>query len=196
MPDCQFRVADHHRRQHLGVKDDLLHMGFGIGDDAGAAHLRPGARGRRHGNDRRNGVRVRACPPVADILKVPKRPRLARHEGDHLAQVQTGPAAKGDHRRHDRHRGSTFRPASRLISLGLGSTSANMARPRPAASIRSRVCAVIGKSRKPAVGYQQRFADTGLRTGLADFGNAACSKTDSGRIRPVSSQVHDVTFLR
>ena len=93
----QFWIADHHRRQNLGVKDDLLFGGFGVGDDAGAAHLGSGARGGGHGDDGRDCVCIGAGPPIADILKIPNRTGLTRHKGDHLTKVQAGPAAKGDH---------------------------------------------------------------------------------------------------
>ena len=40
--------------------------------------------------------RIGPRPPVADILEIPHRPRLAGHEGDDLAGIERGAAAEGD----------------------------------------------------------------------------------------------------
>ena len=53
----------------------------------GAADLRAGAGGGRHGDDRRDAVGVGARPPVLAVLEVEDRPRLAGHEGDELADI-------------------------------------------------------------------------------------------------------------
>ncbi|MNF10209.1 hypothetical protein D3C80_2110800 [compost metagenome] len=34
--DRQFRIADNNAGQELRMEDDLLHMGLGVGDNAGA----------------------------------------------------------------------------------------------------------------------------------------------------------------
>ena len=39
---------------------------------------------------------VGARPPVADVLEVPQRSRLPRHEGDELADIERRAAAEGD----------------------------------------------------------------------------------------------------
>ena len=91
--DSQFRVGNDDAWQHLGVEDDLLLMAFGIGDDAGAPHFRSSPGGGWNRDDGRDRVGIGAGPPVADILEIPDRAGLARHEGDHLAEVEAGAAA-------------------------------------------------------------------------------------------------------
>ena len=95
--DRQFRIGDHDAWQHFRMEDDLLHMCLRVGDDAGTPDLGPGAGGRRHRDDRGDGVGIGTGPPVADILEIPDRPGLAGHESHHLSKVETRPAAKGDH---------------------------------------------------------------------------------------------------
>ena len=94
--DRQFRIGDDDRRQQLRMEDDLLGVGRLVGDDAGAADFRAGAGRRRHGDDRRDRVGIGARPPVADILEVPDRARLAGLEGDQLAEIERRAAAEGD----------------------------------------------------------------------------------------------------
>ncbi len=67
-----------------------------LGDHAGAADLRAGARRGRYGDDRRDLLGVGARPPVADILEIPERPGLPGHEGDDLAGIEARAAAEGD----------------------------------------------------------------------------------------------------
>ena len=95
-PDAEFGIFDRHFRHHGGMEDDLLLVRRLIGDDAGATDLRAGASRRRHGDDRRDPVRIGAGPPVADILEIPDRPRLRRHEGDAFADIERGAAADRD----------------------------------------------------------------------------------------------------
>ena len=64
--------------------------------DRGAADLRAGAGGGRHGDDRRDALRVGPRPPVLAILEVEDRPCLAGHEGDQLADIHARAAAEGD----------------------------------------------------------------------------------------------------
>ncbi len=52
--------------------------------------------GGRHGDDRRNAGRVGPHPPIADILEIPHRPRLPRHEGNDLAGIERAAATEGD----------------------------------------------------------------------------------------------------
>ena len=65
-----------------------------------AVELPQGVYGRiapRSGLAVKHGIGIGAGPPVADILEIPDRAGLASHEGNHLAQIKTGAAAKGDH---------------------------------------------------------------------------------------------------
>ena len=93
----QLRITDDDSGQHFGVKNDLFHMIFAIGQHPGPAHLRPGPGGGQHRDDRGDPVRVGAGPPVINILKIPYRAGLPGHEGDDLRQIQRGTAAEGDH---------------------------------------------------------------------------------------------------
>ena len=96
-PDRELGIRDDDARHHLRMKDDLLLVRLLVEDDAGAPHFAAGAGRGRHGNDGRDALRIRARPPVADVLEIPQRPRLPRHEGDDLAGIETRAAAE----RHD-----------------------------------------------------------------------------------------------
>ena len=94
--DRQLGVENRDSRHHPRMEDDLLGVRRLVGDDAGAADFRAGARSRGHGDDRSNAIRIGAGPPIPDVLEVPHRPRLPGHEGDYLADVQRGAAAERD----------------------------------------------------------------------------------------------------
>ena len=194
-PDRQFRVTDHGGGQDLGMKDDLLHMGLGIGDHASAPHFRAGPGGGRHRDDRRDGIGIGAGPPVADILEIPDRSGLPGHEGHHLAQVQPRAAAKGDHpvmapRVIGRHPGGKVLLVRVRIDIGKDRG------PQPGSAHdakRRRGDRQIGQ---PPVRDQQRPRDSGVGTGAGQFGNPPRAEFDRGRIGPVSNKAHLVTFFR
>ena len=78
------------------MEDDFFLLALRVGDDAGAPDFGAGAGGGGDGDDGRDGSSVGARPPIANVFKIPDWPRLTRHEGDHLAKVETRAAAKGD----------------------------------------------------------------------------------------------------
>ena len=147
----QFRVADHNRGQEFRVEDDLFLFGHRVGDDRCTAHFGPCARRRRNGNDRRDRICVGAGPPIADIFKIPKRARLTRQERPPiLPRSRPEPPPKATTPSCP----PRYRLSHRLafFSFGFGSTSENIARPRPAASSRSSVLVVMAMlaSRDPS----------------------------------------------
>ncbi|CAM3982580.1 hypothetical protein PHIN109289_19720 [Phaeobacter inhibens] len=187
--DGQFGVADHHGGQHLGVKDDLFLMGHAVGDHRGAAHFGTGPSRGRHRDDRRDGIGIGASPPVADILKIPHRPGLAAHEGNHLAQIQPRAAAKGNH------------PVVIACLIGgntgfevfLVRVGVNLAEHRPTkARGLQDVEGGLGDRQigQPLVRDQQRFFHARCRAGLGQFPDPASAKLDCGRIGPVSNKSH------
>ena len=96
--DGQLRIADRDLRHHRGMEDHLLGVRRLVGDDARRGRLP--SRCRPWSAPRRSGampVGVGARPPVADVLEIPHRPRLAGHEGDDLAGIERRAAAEGDH---------------------------------------------------------------------------------------------------
>ena len=95
-PTVSLGIADHDLRQHQRVEDDLLLMRRLVGHDAGAADLRARAGRGRHGDDRRDALRIGPRPPIADVLEIPHRARLAVHEGDRLADIERRAAADRD----------------------------------------------------------------------------------------------------
>ena len=96
-PDGQLRIGNDDARHHLRVEDDFLLVSLLVEDDPGPADFGAGAGGGRHGNHRRNAGGIRAGPPVADVLEIPQRARLSRHEGHDLAGIERRSAAE----RHD-----------------------------------------------------------------------------------------------
>ena len=92
----ELRIEDDDGRQHLRVEDDLLHARRLVEDHPGAADFGAGAGGGRHRDDRRDPGGIGARPPIRLVLEIPERPALARHEGDHLADVERAAAAEGD----------------------------------------------------------------------------------------------------
>src|SRR3546814_1364962 len=73
-----------------------LDVGRLVDDDRGAADLRAGAGGGRHGDDRGDAFGVDALPVVALVLEVEQRALLAGHERDGLGTVEARAAAEGD----------------------------------------------------------------------------------------------------
>ena len=189
----QLGIANHHAGQHLGVEDDLFRVGLGIGDDAGAAHLRAGAGSGRHGDDRCDHIGVGAGPPVANILEIPHRAGLARHEGDHFPKVEAGAAAKGDHAvmaagvigRHTRHQVLFVRVR---IDLGKEATAQPGGLHHVERGLRHR------QRGKATVGHQQRLGDARRRAGLGQFLDTPGTEPDRGRVGPVSNERHFLTF--
>ena len=138
-----------HLRHHLRMEDHLLRVRLLVGDDAGAADLRAGAGGRRHGDDRRDRVRVGARPPVADILEIPDRPRLPGHEGDELAGIEAAAAAEGDDAVMLAGLEDVRRRAVRLDSTGFGRTSEKMPGVSPPLRITSSARCVMSSLARP-----------------------------------------------
>ena len=92
----ELRIGDDDPRHHLRVKDDLLLMRLLVEDDARPADFGAGACGGGHCDHRGDAGGVRAGPPIADVLEIPQRPRLSRHEGDDLARIERRSAAERD----------------------------------------------------------------------------------------------------
>ncbi len=78
------------------MEDDLLCVISFICDHGRTSHLGACPSGCWHGNDGSDARRVRPCPPIFAVLKVPDGPGLAGHEGDGLGCVESGTAAKGN----------------------------------------------------------------------------------------------------
>ena len=185
--DGEFRIGNHHLGQHQRVEDDLLGVVAGIGDDRGAADLRAGAGGGRHGDDRRDAVRIGARPPVLAILEIEDRARLAGHEGDQLADVHGRAAAEGD---------------DAVMAAGLVGGDAVLE------VLQRRIAVDLGEDRdgnlrllqdverrghdrqvdKARIGDQQRPGDAGCGKRIGQFGDAAGTEADGGRIGPVGAQ--------
>ena len=171
-------------------------MGFRVGQNRRAPHFGPGACRGGHGDDRRDGVGIGAGPPIAHILVIPHRPRLSRHEGDHLAQIKAGTTAKGDH---------TVMPALAVdlqprLEVQLGRVCVHFREHRTA-----KACAVqqVQRARrdlhrgKALVRHQQGVFHPRGHAGLSDFRNTARAKADGGGVGPVVLQCHkDQAFFR
>ena len=94
--DGQLGVRNDDARHHLRMEDDLLLVRFLVEDDAGPADLRARARGGRHGDHGRDAGGIGARPPIADVLEIPQRASLSRHERHGLAGVERRSAAERD----------------------------------------------------------------------------------------------------
>src|SRR3546814_4929897 len=69
------------------MEDDFLDVGRLVDDDRGAADLRAGAGGGRHGDDRGDAFGVDALPVVALVLEVEQRALLRSEE--HTSELQS-----------------------------------------------------------------------------------------------------------
>ena len=106
-------------------------------------------------------VGVGARPPVADILEIPHRPRLAGHEGDDLAGIERRAAAEGD----DAVMAARAKAASAGLDVGLDRVAAARRRTSPPAARRrsrlSSAVAIIGSVGEARIGDEQRPRDAG-----------------------------------
>ena len=149
-----------------------------VGDHAGAADLGARAGGGRHRDDRQDAGRVGARPPVADVLEIPHRPRLAGHEGDDLAGIEPAAAAESDHpvmAAGAQHR----EPASTLAAIGLELTSENKAGACPAAQ--DLETPARWRCRETGIGDHQRTADARLPAGIGEPADRAHAEQHLGR---------------
>ena len=188
--DGQLRIADRHLRHHLRMEDDLLGVGRLVGD-------RPPARPTSEpvpavvgtATIGRDAVGVGARPPVADVLEIPHRPRLAGHEGDHLAGIERRAAAEGDHAVMLAGACSAATPAATLASTGLGLMSEKSAAPsrRPQSVERRLRHRQLGEHRigDEAAGARCRRLSTARRPVRA---MRPAPKRTRGRIVPVAAQ--------
>jgi hypothetical protein len=78
------------------MEDYLLDPRILVENDSRPADLRSRAGGGGHGDDGGDPSRVGPPPPILLVLEIPKRPALARLEGDRLADVEGAAAAEGD----------------------------------------------------------------------------------------------------
>jgi hypothetical protein len=92
----QLRIENDGAGKHLRVEDDLLGFALLVKDHAGPADLGAGAGSGWDGDDRGDAGGIGAGPPIADVLEVPERASLARHEGDDLPHVERTAAAESD----------------------------------------------------------------------------------------------------
>ena len=186
-PDGQFRIRDDDNGKHLGVEDDLLFVAVFLDYDRGPADFGTGARRCRHGDDRGNPVRVGASPPIAHILEIPERARLARHEGNRLADIEARAAAHGDY--------TVMATAAiercPVIDIGADGIALDLGidRMREARLIKRRAHrgddAAVGQS---LVRHDQRPGDSCNRAGFAQIADAAGAAPDLRRIVPVACQ--------
>ena len=192
--DGELGVGDHHRWQHLGVEDDLLYVRGGVGDDAGAPDLRPGAGGGGDGDRGCDGVRIGTGPPVAHVLEVPDRAGLAGHEGDHLAEVERRPAAEGN----DAVMIACAKGGNAGIEVLLGGIGVDLGEDRAAEAARLQDVESGLRHRElgqAAIGHEQGSLDVGGGAGGRQFRDAARAEADGGGIGPVGGERHGATFL-
>ena len=187
--DRQFGITDNHAGQHLGMEDDLLFPGLRIGDHRSPPDLGSGPRRRRHGDDRIDPCRIGPRPPVADILEIPDRTRLAGHEGQRLCQIEARAAAEGDD------------PVITPVAIG-AQPLGHIGIARIRVDLRENCAAKAGllhqiqhpgcdlHRREPPVGDEERLGDTRLTTGLGEFRDASGAEADGGRQRPVCGEAH------
>ena len=171
------------------MEDDLFHVGRGVGQHGGAADLQAGAGGRRHGDAWRDGGGIGARPPIADILEVPHRTPLARHERDQLADIETRAAAERDHTVMSA--GPVGGDAGGEVLLAR--VRIDVGEHRPAQPGRIQEIEHPGRDRQrrqPAIRHQQGPRDAGYSTRFAELADATGAEPDGRRIAPVGRQRH------
>ena len=172
----------------------------GDGDDearehAGAADFRTGAGGGWYRDDRRNACCVSAGPPVADILEIPDRPLLARHEGDGFSEVEAGTAAKGD----DAVMSAVTKRLDAGIEVLLVRVRIDIGEDCAAETGSLENIERVLRNRhggQATIGNEERFRDADGFAGISQFPDAACAEFDGSRIGPVGNEVHAFAFLR
>ena len=177
------------------MEDDLLHMGLGVGDDAGASHFRTRSSRRRHRDDRCDPVRIGTRPPVANIFKVPDRPRLPCHEGDSLAEIETRAAAES----HDAIMPAILEGLHTGLEIDLVRVRIDVGEDRAAKSgLVENIQRMAGDRHpgKTTIRDQKWLLDAERLAGIRQFLDAATPELDGGRIAPVCDDVHFVTFFR
>ena len=181
--DGQFRVGNDDARHHLRMEDDFFLVRLFVEDDAGPADFRAGARRGRHRDDRRDAGGIRPGPPVADVLEIPQRAGLPRHEGHHLAGVERRSAAEG----HDAIVTSRAIGTQARLDVAQGRVAPDGAEQR---RILEGGEGVLDHRRagQPFVGDDQRPLDAGLRAGLGQFADPAGAGPDGGGIIPIAAQ--------
>ncbi len=181
--DGELGVEDHDARHHERVKDDLLLVRLLVEDHARAADLRARPGRGWHRNDRCDARGICPRPPVADVLEVPERSLLSRHEGNDLACIERGTPAEGD----------DAVVAARTVGGEAGEhvaargVTAHGAEERRCGQSRERT-PDHGRIDEPLVGHDERASDAGARARRGQFGDAAGPRPDRGRVVPVAAQ--------
>ena len=198
-PRGQLGIEDHPPRHHRGVEDDPLGvLAASVGDDGRAPGLRAGSGGGGDRDHRHHARLVDARPPVLPVLEVPDGPRLAGHQGDCLARVESAPSAEGDDPvvvlRRER-----FDPGGDVcldrIAAHVGEHRAREPR-LPAGPDRAGHHREWGED---GVGDEQRAPDAELAARIGQLADPAGAEADRGREAPVPPQggrfFHHACFL-
>jgi hypothetical protein len=181
--DGQFGIQNDDARHHLWVKNDFLLMRFLVEDDAGPADLGAGARGRRDCHDGSDAGGVSAGPPVADILEVPQRAGLSRHEGHDFAGVERRSAAES----HDSVVTSGAVGAKACLDMAGGGVAADRAEQRGSAECGEGIFD-HGRVDQSFIGHDQRVLHADLRAGFAELGDSSGAGPDGGGVIPIAAK--------
>ena len=185
--DRQLGVGDHELRHHLRMEDHLLGVGLGIADDRSPAGLGAGAGRGRHGNRWMDAGRIGPRVPVADILEIPQRPSLARHEGDGFAGIDARAAAPRD----DAVMLAGAQHAHPRLHIGRHRIGLHVAEHRDLDAGLSQRKRRVGDHRQPRqarIGDQQRPLEANRLAGIGQLADAAGAETDGGREAPVAEE--------
>jgi hypothetical protein len=117
------------------------------------------------------------------------RVRLAAHEGDQFAGIQSTAATERNH---------TIVIAAAIrqqpgIEIGLDRVGLEIGEQRgiqTGVAQRGQRTARDRRIREPGIGDQQRLADAVRQTALGQLGDAACAKTHGGGVVPVGTHAH------
>ena len=173
----QFRIADRHFRHHSRMENHLFRMRRFLCDHTGAAHFRARSRSRRYRDHRCNPLRIGPRPPIANILEIPHRARLSRHEGDHFSRIKPRSATECDHtimlsRPHHLEPGIDIRLDRIRLDLREHRPAEPCSLQRIQNSQRHRLC------RQKRISHQKRPHDPVVLAELRQLRDFSCAKTD------------------
>jgi hypothetical protein len=193
--DGELRIADRLHGEHPRMEDDLLGVRLLVGHDRGAADSDPVPGRGRHRDHRRDRGRIRARPPIADVLKIEHRHVWPCMKRDQLAGIERRAAAERHHAVMPARlvgRDARRKVGFHRIGLHVGEQLRRHARGGEHLH-GGRRHRHLGDDR---IGDEQRVGNLRSLHGFAEFVRTPGAEAHGGRVIPVAAQLDGHTSLR